>query len=173
MSEIGAVAKQPIGLVVSRLIDRLRHLACRGMKAPMLFDQIDEAWAMSIFLLGTAVDPLAQRATVIASDGGGVELLLLADRRAQLDLPLAVRADRARDVQPGKQIAPRDKVEQLNSMLYNAVENGTGTRAKLDGVLRSAQPAYDGQMRDTASYSILRTEWPDVQERLQDLLRRS
>ena len=45
--------------------------------------------------------------------------------------------------------------------------------SKLDGVLRSAQPAYDGQMRDTASYSILRDEWPDVRERLQGLLRRS
>lgn len=44
--------------------------------------------------------------------------------------------------------------------------------AKLDGVLRSAQPAYDGQLRDTASYSILRAEWPAVHARLEGLLRR-
>ena len=42
--------------------------------------------------------------------------------------------------------------------------------AQLDGVLRAASSAYDGAVRDTASYSILDSEWPAIRERLSTLL---
>ena len=38
--------------------------------------------------------------------------------------------------------------------------------AHFDGVLRSFQPAIDGRPRNTAYYSILAAEWPDLQSRL-------
>ena len=38
--------------------------------------------------------------------------------------------------------------------------------ARLDGVLRAHMPAFDGGVRDTAFYSILAGEWPDVRTRL-------
>jgi len=38
--------------------------------------------------------------------------------------------------------------------------------ARLDGVLRAHMPAFDGGVRDTAFYSILAAEWPDVRARL-------
>jgi RimJ/RimL family protein N-acetyltransferase len=38
--------------------------------------------------------------------------------------------------------------------------------AKLDGVIRAAQVAYDGAIRDTAVYSILDSEWPAVKSKL-------
>ncbi|HEY8040445.1 MAG TPA: GNAT family protein [Polyangiaceae bacterium] len=43
--------------------------------------------------------------------------------------------------------------------------------ARLDGVLRAHMPAFDGGVRDTAFYSILREEWPDVRHGLQQLAR--
>ena len=43
--------------------------------------------------------------------------------------------------------------------------------ARFDGVLRAASIAYDGAIRDSAVYSILDSEWPDVKERLTGLLR--
>jgi RimJ/RimL family protein N-acetyltransferase len=39
--------------------------------------------------------------------------------------------------------------------------------ARLDGVLRHHMPASDGSIRDTASFSILAAEWPDVKRALQ------
>jgi N-acetyltransferase len=38
--------------------------------------------------------------------------------------------------------------------------------ARLDGVLRAASAANDGGIRDTASYSLLASEWPEARERL-------
>ncbi len=38
--------------------------------------------------------------------------------------------------------------------------------ARLDGVLRAASAGNDGAIRDTASYSLLRAEWPEVRQRL-------
>jgi RimJ/RimL family protein N-acetyltransferase len=43
--------------------------------------------------------------------------------------------------------------------------------ARLDGVLRAASPASDGGVRDTAHYSLLASEWPEVRERLSARLR--
>jgi RimJ/RimL family protein N-acetyltransferase len=42
---------------------------------------------------------------------------------------------------------------------------------RLDGVLRSARPAFDGQIRDSACFSIVRAEWPAVRARLEERLR--
>jgi len=37
---------------------------------------------------------------------------------------------------------------------------------RLDGILRAHMPSYDGGVRDTASYSILASEWGAIRERL-------
>lgn len=42
--------------------------------------------------------------------------------------------------------------------------------ARFDGVLRANMPAFDGAVRDTAYYSILAAEWPEVRARLQERL---
>jgi RimJ/RimL family protein N-acetyltransferase len=41
--------------------------------------------------------------------------------------------------------------------------------ARLDGVLRANMPAFDGAVRDSAFYSILAAEWPEVKTRLRGL----
>ena len=43
--------------------------------------------------------------------------------------------------------------------------------ATLDGVVRAASIAYDGAIRDSAVYSILDSEWPEVRDHLTTLLR--
>jgi len=43
--------------------------------------------------------------------------------------------------------------------------------ARLDGVLRAARPAADGEIRDTAAYSIVRADWPAVAASLRARLR--
>ena len=43
--------------------------------------------------------------------------------------------------------------------------------ARFDGVVRAASIAYDGAIRDSAVYSILDSEWPQVKDRLAGLLR--
>ena len=43
--------------------------------------------------------------------------------------------------------------------------------AQFDGVLRAHMPAYDiAEPRDSAYYSILASEWPDVRDRLTEAL---
>lgn len=44
--------------------------------------------------------------------------------------------------------------------------------ARFDGVLRAHGPASDGSVRDTAYYSVLAAEWPDVQVGLRERLAR-
>lgn len=44
--------------------------------------------------------------------------------------------------------------------------------ARLDGILRAHLPASDGGPRDSAVFSILEAEWPEVEARLEGLLRR-
>lgn len=44
--------------------------------------------------------------------------------------------------------------------------------AKLDGIVRAHFPAADGTIRDSASYSILRREWPAVRDALDARLAR-
>jgi RimJ/RimL family protein N-acetyltransferase len=43
---------------------------------------------------------------------------------------------------------------------------------QLDGVLRAHKPAFDGGIRDTAFFSMLRAEWPAARARLQERLGR-
>ncbi len=45
--------------------------------------------------------------------------------------------------------------------------------AKLDGVLRAHRAAADGVVRDTAFYSMLRSEWPEARARLTARLERA
>ena len=42
--------------------------------------------------------------------------------------------------------------------------------AHFDGVLRTARPASDGGIRDTAAFSILEKEWPMIKMQLQSRL---
>lgn len=42
--------------------------------------------------------------------------------------------------------------------------------AKLDGVLRANQPGWDGAVRNSAFYSIVADEWPEVKSRLSQRL---
>jgi RimJ/RimL family protein N-acetyltransferase len=42
--------------------------------------------------------------------------------------------------------------------------------AKLDGILRRHMIMPDGHLRDTAAYSIIREEWPEVKARLEQRL---
>jgi N-acetyltransferase len=44
--------------------------------------------------------------------------------------------------------------------------------ARFDGVLRAQRVAVDGGIRDTAAFSILEAEWPDVKRNLHDRLGR-
>ena len=43
--------------------------------------------------------------------------------------------------------------------------------ARFDGVFRAVSIAYDGAIRDSAVYSILDAEWPEVKQRIAGLLR--
>ena len=43
--------------------------------------------------------------------------------------------------------------------------------AKFDGILRAHMPAYDGGIRNTAFYSIVANEWPEVREALKAKLK--
>jgi RimJ/RimL family protein N-acetyltransferase len=42
--------------------------------------------------------------------------------------------------------------------------------ARLEGVLRQHMPAYDGGVRDTATYSIVAAEWPQAKVKLERML---
>jgi RimJ/RimL family protein N-acetyltransferase len=55
------------------------------------------------------------------------------------------------------------KTDSRNDRSRKAIER---LGAKLDGLMRAFQPAFDGKPRTTAYYSILREEWPSVRERL-------
>lgn len=43
--------------------------------------------------------------------------------------------------------------------------------AKFDGIVRAHMPGFDGGIRDTAFYSIIQGEWPELKIRLQSKLR--
>jgi N-acetyltransferase len=61
------------------------------------------------------------------------------------------------------------QTDALNQRSRHAIER---LGAKLDGILRAHKPAADGSVRDSAVYSILAAEWPQVRARLVDLLAR-
>jgi RimJ/RimL family protein N-acetyltransferase len=57
------------------------------------------------------------------------------------------------------------KTDARNVRSRTAIER---VGARLDGILRANMPGFDGAVRDTAFYSILAAEWPDVRTRLQE-----
>lgn len=59
------------------------------------------------------------------------------------------------------------KTDRRNERSRKAMER---IGAKLDGVLRSHMPAYDGGVRDSAMYSVTREEWPEVKANLERLM---
>jgi N-acetyltransferase len=59
------------------------------------------------------------------------------------------------------------KTDARNTRSRDAIER---LGAKFDGVLRAHVPASDGGIRDSAYYSILAAEWPQVRARLDGLL---
>jgi len=56
------------------------------------------------------------------------------------------------------------KTDERNARSRRAIER---LGAHLDGILRSFQPAVDGRPRNTAYYTILDHEWPQIELRLQ------
>jgi N-acetyltransferase len=61
------------------------------------------------------------------------------------------------------------KTDARNARSRRAIER---LGAQLDGILRAHMPAFDGEIRDTAFYSIVREEWPEVGRRLRGLAER-
>ena len=59
------------------------------------------------------------------------------------------------------------KTDVRNERSRNAI---TRLGAKFEGELRQHLPAADGIVRDTAMFSIIRAEWPDVRARLEKLV---
>ena len=61
------------------------------------------------------------------------------------------------------------KTDERNTRSRRAIER---LGARFDGVLRAFQPAADGKPRNTAYYTILAGEWPEVKSGLLGLLAR-
>ena len=61
------------------------------------------------------------------------------------------------------------RTDHFNFQSQKAIE---ALGARKDGVLRHHHPRPDGSVRDSVFYSILATEWPDVQRHLQLRLQR-
>jgi RimJ/RimL family protein N-acetyltransferase len=55
------------------------------------------------------------------------------------------------------------KTDERNTRSRRAIER---LGAHFDGVLRAFQPAADGRPRNTAYYTILASEWPEVERKL-------
>ncbi|SRR6266566_9786383 len=60
------------------------------------------------------------------------------------------------------------KTDERNARSRRGIER---LGARFDGVLRAFQPAGDGKPRNTAYYTILAAEWPEVERRLLGKLR--
>jgi len=56
------------------------------------------------------------------------------------------------------------KTDERNTRSRRAIER---LGARFDGVLRAFQPAADGKPRNTAYYTILAREWPEIERGLQ------
>lgn len=61
-------------------------------------------------------------------------------------------------------IAVEFRTHRLNTQSRRAIER---LGAQLDGILRSHMRTDDGNLRDTAVYSIIASEWPTVRSHLQ------
>ena len=61
------------------------------------------------------------------------------------------------------------RTDERNTRSRRAIER---LGAVFEGVRRADMPGQDGTVRSSAYYSILRSEWPDVRKRLEELLAR-
>jgi RimJ/RimL family protein N-acetyltransferase len=61
------------------------------------------------------------------------------------------------------------RTDHFNFASQRAIE---ALGAKKDGVIRHHHPRRDGSVRDTVLYSILASEWPDVERHLRQRLQR-
>lgn len=61
------------------------------------------------------------------------------------------------------------KTDERNAKSRRAIER---LGAAFEGVRRADMPAQDGSVRNSAYYSIVRPEWPEVRKRLEDALSR-
>jgi len=61
------------------------------------------------------------------------------------------------------------KTDSRNIQSRKAIER---IGAHFDGILRADMPGVDGNIRDSAYYSILMHEWPEIQDRLKMLMAR-
>jgi RimJ/RimL family protein N-acetyltransferase len=61
------------------------------------------------------------------------------------------------------------KTDERNAKSRRAIER---LGAVFEGVRRADMPAQDGSVRNSAYYSIVRREWPEVRQRLEDALAR-
>jgi len=59
------------------------------------------------------------------------------------------------------------KTDARNMTSRRAIER---LGARLEGVRRADMPGSDGSVRDSAYYSIVRAEWPEVRQRLEAAL---
>lgn len=62
------------------------------------------------------------------------------------------------------------KTDERNTRSRRAIER---LGAVFEGVRRAHMPAQDGSVRNSAYYSILRAEWPDVRQKLEAMLARA
>jgi N-acetyltransferase len=65
-------------------------------------------------------------------------------------------------------IAVEIRTDVLNQVSRKAIER---IGAKQDGILRNHKIMRNGRIRDTACYSIIKEEWPEVKAKLLDKLR--
>jgi penicillin-binding protein 1A len=56
--------------------------------------------------------------------------------------------DRSKEAKPPQRIFPADKIAEIDGMLHNAVESGTGQRAKLDGIPAGGKTGTTQSSRD-------------------------
>lgn len=62
------------------------------------------------------------------------------------------------------------KTDARNQRSRSAIERIGG---RLDGIMRAHMPGADHTVRDTACYSLVRAEWPEVERRLAERLARA
>ncbi len=60
-------------------------------------------------------------------------------------------------------IAVEIRTDALNEVSRKAIER---LGAKQDGILRNHKIMRGGRIRDTVSYSIIKSEWPSVKEKI-------
>ncbi len=66
-------------------------------------------------------------------------------------------------------IAVEIRTDVLNQVSRKAIERIGG---KQDGILRNHKIMRNGRIRDTACYSIIKEEWPNVKENLLNKLKK-